>query len=674
MNEATHRILRTWLPGLMAFAMLSLVYGGTLQRDVNGSGNDYMVDVGEIQVALNCWGTLHFTGYPIFTIISALLTHVLRIMGFSPAAAASSVATVWSLLGLAGAYWLFARITEGSYGLAALAILTLGLIEAFWVHSVVAEVYSFSLLLTSLILLMGIELADRWNERRWWLAMALLGIGAEHHRLLILLAPSVFLMAVPNLKEKRCGWVAFIVKSVLIFALPFLAYLYLPLRDLQGATWVYGQPGTWDGFWTEFTGRAVTPYFIIWPGNLAAWLDNLHFVVDHMRRQLPITALLAGGAGLAWLACRRALWTGLGLLTGAGAFMAFVLVFPRAVWAPAALMPSVLLMMLGIVHLLHRLTRTGCPLRWGARGVLLLLSLWLFRTNLPFVYCLVNDQRGREVIRLLQPLKTADLPGGRNVVALPWGGDHFAAAYGLYVTGELDGFELVDHRVDFRSVVQEEGKVITLASNLGQWPLYWWVDLLGEAHYSSAAPGVAMISQKGLYEDMPTQIGFDLGNGVRVRAVNLAWEGDDRLRVTVYWEAARLVAEDYSVAVHLVARDPPRDGGDVLAQADSLNPVGGWYPTSRWSAGEVVRDDYALTVPPSSSPVAVRIAMYQVNASGSFANTNWLSLPVQIRNRQTGENRPGYVTQAWVECFYTHITRWETGIRRSNHVRAEKRH
>jgi hypothetical protein len=627
-NGATHKTLRTWLPGLIALAVLLLVYGGTLQRDVNGSGNDYMDDVGEIQVALNCWGTLHFTGYPIFTIIGALLTNVLRITGFSPAAAASAVATVWSLLGLAGAYRLFARITEGSYGLAALAVLALGLIETFWVHSVVAEVYSFSLLLTSLTLLVGIKLADRWSERRWWLAMALLGIGAQHHRLLVLLIPPVLLMAVPNLREKRRGWLAFIGKSVLTFALPFLTYLYLPLRDLQGATWVYGQPGTWDGFWTEFTGRAVTPYFIIWPSNLAAWLDNLHFLVDHMQRQLPVTALLAGGVGLVWLTCRRALWTGLGLLTGTAAFMAFVLVFPRAVWAPATLMPSVLLLMLGTAYLLHRLTRAVRPLRWGAWVALLLLSLWLFRANLPFVYCLVNDQRGREVIRLLQPLKAADLPGGRNVVALPWGGDHFAAAYGLYVTGELDGFDLVDHRVDFRSAIQEEGKIITLASNLGHWPLYWWVDLLGEAHYSSAAPGVAMISQKVLYEDLPTQIGFDLGNGVYVHAADLTWEGDDRLRVTVYWEAARLVAADYSVAVHLVAHDPPRDGGDVLAQADSLNPVGGWYPTSRWSAGEVVRDDYALTVPSGSSPVAVQIAMYQADASGSFVNTNWLSLAV----------------------------------------------
>ena len=634
MNEIAHGTTRTWLPGLVVLTVLLFIYSGTLQRDVNGSGHSYMIDVGEVQVALNLWGTIHHTGYPIFTILGALLTHVLRTVGFSPAAAASVVATAWSLLGLAGAYWLIVRVTEGAYGIAALATLALGLVETFWIHSVVAEVYSFSLFLTSATLLVGIELANRWDEWLWWSAMVLLGISAEHHRMLILLTPCVFLLALPTLWQRRFNWLAFGIKSALIFALPFLAYLYLPLRALQGSTWVYGQPGTWDGFWTEFSGRAVTAYVLKWPGDLAGWLDNLHFLTSQLQQQLPAIVLLAGIAGLVWLTWRRAFWTGLGLLTGTFAFMAFVVVFPAAVWAPVVLMPSMLFLVLGLAYLLHLLARMSPSLRWGTWAGLVLLSLWLFRANLPFVHGLVNDQRGREVIQMLQPLRGADLPGGRNVVALPWGGTYFAAAYGLYVSRELGGFELVDHMADFRSIVQQEGKVITLAFNLGNWPLYWWADLLGEAHFSSAAPGVAMISRDVLYESIPVQTDFDLGNGVRVRAVDLSWEGEDRLRATIYWEATRPVRSDYRVAVHLVARDPPESTQDVLAQADSLNPVGGWYPTSLWAIGEVVRDDYLLAVPPDAFPVAVRVAMYQLEGGGGFVNTDWLSLPIPERPRE----------------------------------------
>ena len=620
--------------------MLLLIYSGTLQRDINGSSHSYMIDVGEIQVALNTWGTIHFTGYPLFTILGALLTHVLRPLGLPPAAAASAVATTWSLLGLACAYWLIARLTEGAYGLAALATLALGLVETFWVHSVAAEVYSFGLFLSGATLLVATELADRWDERRWWLMIALLGISAEHHRMLILLIPCVFFLILPRLAEnwpqRRTHWLTFGAKSALVFALPFLAYLYLPLRAALGSPWVYGQPGTWDGFWTEFSGRSVTPGLIRWPSDLAAWSGNLRFLVSQMLHQLPAIAVLAGITGLIWLTWRRAFWTGMGFLVGAFAFMAFVTAFPRAVWAPAMLMPSLLLLILGLAYLLHRLTQTLPPFlaqgsRWGAWVALLVLSLWLFRTNLPFVLRLVNDPTGREVIQLLQPIGDADLPGDRDVVALPWGGTFFAAGYGLYVSEELEGFEIVDHRVDFRSVVEQTEKVITPAFNLVNWPLYWWADLLGEAHFSSAAPGVAMVSRDVLYKDLPIQTDFDLKNGIRIRAANVAWDKKRTLRVTIYWEAMQRIPSNYQVAVHLVAHDPPEGPQDVLAQADSLNPVGGWYPTSLWAPGEVVRDDYALTAPPDSDPVAVRVAMYQQEENGAFVNTDWLSLPIPGR-------------------------------------------
>jgi hypothetical protein len=628
---------RTWracLPGLIVFGVLLLIYSGTLQRDVNGSDHGYVLDVGEIQVALNLWGTIHYTGYPLFTMASALLTSGFRAVGFSPAAAASSAATVWSLLGLAGAYWLIVRLTDGAHTLAALAVLALGLVETFWMHSVVAEVYSFSLFLVSATLLAAIDLSsptvgdERGREWHWWLAVVLLGMSVEHHRILISLMPLVFLLAFPTLRERNRNWLAFGAKSALLFALPFLAYLYLPLRALQGARWVYGQPGTWDGFWAQFFGGEITPYVLEWPHNLATWSSNFHFLASQLQRQLPVVLLLAGAVGLAWLARRRSLWIGTALLLGTLEFLAFIVVFPSAVWAPAVLMPSILFLVIGLAYLVHHLARVVTAIRWIVCGGLLLFSLWLFRTNLPFVYRLVNDPLGRDVIQILQPLGGADLPGGRNVVALPWGGVYSAAAYGLYVTGELDGFELVDHRVDFRSVVQREGKVLTPAFNLGNWPLYWWTKLLGETHFSSAAPGVAMISQDALYGDIAEQIGFDLGNGVRVQAADFFWEGENKLRLTVYWKAMQPVDSNYRVAVHLVSRDPPESAQDVLAQADSLNPIGGWYPTSIWATGEVVRDDYALTVSSDTLPVAVRIAMYQLEEGRGFVNTNWLSLPI----------------------------------------------
>jgi len=624
--ESARELTRTWLPGLLTLLALLLIYSGTLQRDVNGSSNGYMLDVGEIQVALNVWGTIHYTGYPLFTILGASLTHMFRLAGLSPAGAASAISTFWSLLGLACTYVLLLRAAGGKSDLAALVVLALGLVETFWVHSVVAEVYSFSLFLISVILLTAMKLTAGWNARYWWLLITLWGIGISHHRLLVLLLPAVLLLTWSALWTQRSQWLALGAKSSIVFALPFGVYLYLPLRAVQGARWVYGQPGTWGGFWAQFLGREATPFVLELPRDLATWMGNLHFVAEQLQRQVPAVVLMMGSVGLVWLAVRR-LWIGLAFIGGACAFLVFVAVFPSGVWAPAVLMLALFFWAVGLAHLLGDLAEVALPLRWASSVGLVVLAAWFFRTNLPFVFSIVNANRGREVIQMLRPLRDADLPGGRNVVALPWGGDYFAAAYGLYVTGDLAGFDLVDHRVDFRSLVQHEGKVLTLASDLGYWPLYWWSGLLGEAHYSSAAPGVAMVSRSLLYQDIPVRIGFDLGNGVRIRDAVLFWQ-ESALRVTVFWEATRLIPSDYSVAVHLVSHDPPRGREDVLAQADTLNPVGGWYPTSRWSTGEIVRDDYVLAIPPGSSPVAVRIAMYQIDPGGGFVNTNWLSMPL----------------------------------------------
>jgi hypothetical protein len=617
-SQAVRR-LRIWLPGLIALCALVLVYAGTLHGDIYGrSNNNYMDDSGEIQVALNIWGTIHFTGYPLYTILSALLVQVARAIGLAPAAAASATSAVWSLLALAILYLVVLRLTGGERVLAALTILAIGLVETFWIHSVIAEVYSFSLLLMSATLLVALRLAGRWSERDWLIAVALLGASAAHHRLLILLAPCVLLPVLPDPWRALVRRPALILYSGLAFFLPFLAYLYLPLRAMQGSPWVYGQPDTWPGFWFEFLGREAIGRVKL-PEGSQEWIANLSQADAYLRQQVPLVLALAGVAGLIWMTRRRT-WIGFSWLMSALSFAAFVFLFPTAVWVPAALMPFLLLSALGGAYLLRRRAT-----RWGAWAGLLALSVALFATNLPRVWDLVRDPFGDEVIQTLALVSASDVASGREVVALPWGGAYFAAAYGLYVTQELDGLEIVDHRADLRSIVDRTGKILTLSYLLDRWPLRWWKDRLGEAHYSTAAPGVAVISRERLYQDIAPQAPFDLETGLRIRAAEIAWAHEDELWVTVYWEALDAPESDYRVAVHLLSEVPPEGAHHILAQADSVHPVSGRYPVTLWETGEVVRDDYGLPVPPGTHPAGVRIGMYQI-VEGSFVNTPWLYL------------------------------------------------
>jgi hypothetical protein len=70
----------------------------------------------------------------------------------------------------------------------------------------------------------------------------------------------------------------------------------------------------------------------------------------------------------------------------------------------------------------------------------------------------------------------------------------------------------------------------------------------------------------------------------------------DKLRVALYWYVLQSVPLDYKVFVHLLSlEDPPA----LLTQDDSI-PVGWTYPTTEWQAGETIRDEHTLTIPPSA--------------------------------------------------------------------------
>ncbi len=63
------------------------------------------------------------------------------------------------------------------------------------------------------------------------------------------------------------------------------------------------------------------------------------------------------------------------------------------------------------------------------------------------------------------------------------------------------------------------------------------------------------------------------------------------LDVTLYWQALTDVTDDYVVFLQLLD-----EGGKPVALRETP-PVGGAYPTTRWSAGELVRDPHRLSLP-----------------------------------------------------------------------------
>ena len=120
-------------------------------------------------------------------------------------------------------------------------------------------------------------------------------------------------------------------------------------------------------------------------------------------------------------------------------------------------------------------------------------------------------------------------------------------------------------------------------------PAYAGPDLIAEADIPSSARPLNVT-----YGNVARLLAYEVGRD--------AIQPGEMLPVTLYWQALEPTDEDISIFLQLVA------GQDqVLGQVDSY-PGGGAYPTSMWSPGQIIRDEYMvpLSVAPAE-PLAAQL-------------------------------------------------------------------
>jgi hypothetical protein len=254
-HQRTAAIVLLILGGLA----VAVAYLTTLQTIPNGSSHYFMIDVGETQAVLNTWGTLHATGYPHYVVVGNLLTAGLRLVGLSGVTASALVSLVLTVAAL-GLLMLLVYDLTGRPDLAVIAAVLFGLTRTVWVHAVIAEVYSFGLVLQ--ILLFWLALTPR--DLRWRVSLLALagGIASAHHRGIGLMAPALIYAVWPVLwpqlrarPYKALLWLG-------LGLLGWLPYLYLPLR--ADAVWAYGDLSTVDGVVEVISGEEFN-YLLHWP-------------------------------------------------------------------------------------------------------------------------------------------------------------------------------------------------------------------------------------------------------------------------------------------------------------------------------------------------------------------------------------------------------------------------
>lgn len=589
--------------GCIGFALLA-VYVFTLQTIPNGADHYYMADVGETQIVLNLWGTLHATGYPLYVITGNILVALLRAVGVGSAAAPAAVSLIWMLAALSVICLLAYRLA-GLRG-ALLVTLVFGLTRTVWIHAAIAEIYSFGLLILALLLLLALW-PDALRGRLY--AMALLGgIGVFHHRALLMAAPALIYAVWPEIRRmarQPGGWRR-IIALPLLGLCGFLPYLYLPLRASAGAAWVYGTPDTWQGFWDQFMGREAAQYIGL-PDTRDALLANFHMVNNVLVTDLTLPGLIAGAGGLL-LALRMARFRRAAialLLNGLAAYLFHILLYADIL--SALILPVTLSMAFGWLFL-------GASLRHRARSVLIPLAAVLFAAvltaqNLPFIRQLTTDPAGLQTIALAQ-----GAPPG-SALMLDWGVHHFAVGFGRDILGLLPDITLLDHNADFRAVIAAQ-MLVTPDYTFFSRPPEWWAEQLGqEVFLRSAAPGLVEIATA------PHLATDTLPPAPSVYRASLVCR-PEALDLYVVWGAGETPQRELSVFIHLLD-----SGGTVLAQDDQFAPVYGLRPLTGWLAGELILDVYTLPRRPDAA--AVRYGLYDRRADGVFVNELEEQLVVQ---------------------------------------------
>jgi hypothetical protein len=627
-------------------------------------------DGGEFQFVPYLLGVAHPTGYPLYSLLGWVWTHLVLVGDV--AFQMNLFSAFWSALAVGLLYPTARLLLRQAFPdlppaalrlVAALSSATLAVTPTLWSQSIIAEVYSLQLFFVVLLFFLLL----RWSERRpetlspgddtagtrfLLLAAVCFGLGLAHHSTTLLLGPAF--LAFVWLTDRRAyrDW-RLLLKLLILAALPLVLYLYLPWRAPH--TPYLRLPLDESRELVLYDNTVAGLVGFVMGGPFGGYLDlsvdlgaRLGMAWGFLRDELGWVALVMAFGGLTRLILTRR-WALLSL-TGLmfTVTVAFNLVYTigdiYVLFIPAYLI-LVLWMATGIATLTrilakawllleHRIGRVKSQERslttgWSAfaRMVLVVpffaLPVWMAVTRYADVDQSCNNRaRTRWEAILAEPLPpdAVLVSNDRNNIMPMW--------YFQYVGDEepvrpdlLGLFPLITP--DLPTL----GHVLDLALSTGR-PVYLIKEMLGiEVKVATEAEGrLWRVLGPAVDGEQAYPLSIRLDNAVVLTGYDRAPHSPrpgDTLQVSLYWEAQQPLEADYHSFAHLLDA-----GGQAVAQSDQ-RPGGVYYPTSLWRPGERLRDGHLLTVP-TGTPDGVYDLLAGMYALGDGGQLEPLGEPAVI--------------------------------------------
>jgi hypothetical protein len=560
-------------------------------------------------------------GYPLYTMggwlwfrVGGLLLPSL----FNPVEILSLYSTLWALAALVTLYVLIREVTDDNWPIAALGTLFYSFTYFFWYYSCSTEQYTSAIFQTLLMVLW----AFRWERTRQhkylYLLAFMTGLCLANLVTVLFILPPLLVLILTG-EPRIFTRVKLVAGCLILVLLPLVSYVYVYVRGAQHPEW-WGI-GQWSTPWQWFVsfiatqqGRDELTWFL---GPLTAEFPGL--IIWDMSAIGLILALVGW-----WLLGRR---RG-GFLFGALAiYLIFSYIDRFGNWYQV-FMPVYPLFAMGMAVTADRIWRWAGTRHhhsaWRATVVVGLGLLVISRLTFPDPRAFQHDRPDDDglhpgwVLLADQPSQGATIIGNAGqFVSLEylteiWGArsDVNAARLSeaqsliedqvpsLYVTSQVaplvlpelepsvhpsgHGAELVELR--FESVLELPDSAQPLSATLG--------DSLQLAGYQFEEEKIGLNTRESTSE--PARI----------------------FHLTLFWRALENMYTDWSVSVRPTSagRLLPTEAG--IVQMDVPHPVLGLYPMSKWSPGEIVRDDYVIPLRPDQSYDGAQVVVYHPTGDG----------------------------------------------------------
>ena len=596
-------------------------------------------DGGEFQFVPYLLGVAHPTGYPLYTVLGWLWSHLLPVGDV--AYRMNLFSAFWAALAVALLYPLTRSLLRQTLPALSLSIRrligiaaagTFAVTPTLWSQAIIAEVYGLHLFFVVLIFYLLFLWGEGRQPRHLLLAALAFGLSMTHHSTTLLLAPAI--LAYLLLVDRRLflDW-RFLLKCILLLLVPLLLYFYIPLRAPETpylrlplapgrelvlyentfpdlVTFVLGGPFSSSVDFSVDLGERLTMAWgflrgeVSWAGVILALVG-----VAGLATAIPRTGFRredgADGAGrLAVLAL-----TVLAYVVSVAFNLVYTIGDIYVMYIPSYLI--IVLWMAVAVGMGVSMVRKS-----RVAGVVLVLCSLALPLGLLVANYADLDQSGNTGARTgWQTLLAEPVPSGaillsndRNEIMPMW--------YFQYVDGQrADLLGLYPQvTVDYPTL----GDVLDLALSTGR-PVYLIKDMPGievkvdvEAEgklWRVRGPAVSLepvFTNGAALDDAMILVGHD------------RWPEEplpgDALQVSLIWETVRPVDTVYHSYVHL--QDAK---GQTVTQSDR-QPGGVYYPTSVWQPGERLRDDHLLQIPADVPQGSYRIVvgMYALPAGGAL--------------------------------------------------------